>query len=223
MTSAIFGSTTSILPQQTGVSSLILSLGEGTTRQAKGRTRRMLLRGRKDMRRIRLLLAATVLALSVGGLAVASASIPDSAGVIHGCYKTSNPARGALVVIDTDAGQTCPSGTSPLNWNQTGPQGPVGPAGPQGAQGPAGSAGISNIHVLPAVPVCDPAFCSTTNPIMCPTGENALSISFWQDGQVFIITYSSRPVLDTNDRPVGYSWGASYLAGWAYVTCATVA
>src|SRR5258708_23745370 len=74
--------------------------------------------------------AAPLLALA--GLGIAWASIPDSNGVIHGCYKTSSPGQGALVVIDS-ATQTCPSGTTPLNWNQTGPQGPAGPAGPSGA------------------------------------------------------------------------------------------
>jgi len=53
------------------------------------------------------------------------ASIPDSAGVIHGCYQTSN---GSLRVIDTDAGGKCSSGENPLNWNQTGPVGPRGPS-----------------------------------------------------------------------------------------------
>jgi hypothetical protein len=59
----------------------------------------------------------------VGGMAVAS--IPDAQGVIHGCLKSD----GSLRVIDS-AAHTCPKGTTPLNWNQAGPQGPTGPAGP---------------------------------------------------------------------------------------------
>jgi hypothetical protein len=99
--------------------------------------------------------AIAALALTSGA---AWASIPDSAGVIHGCYRAgepgvSMPGDGALRVIDTDKGDTCATGQTPLNWNQagpkgaTGPQGPVGPVGPpgpqgtQGAQGPAGPQG----------------------------------------------------------------------------------
>jgi hypothetical protein len=55
-----------------------------------------------------------VLALTlVAGLALAS--IPDSNGIIHGCYKTSG---GALRVINTDRGQTCGTGERALKWNQ---------------------------------------------------------------------------------------------------------
>ena len=88
-----------------------------------------------------------VLAVLLGG-GIAWATIPDSAGVIHGCYRTANPAKGALTVIDSEAGGTCPSGTVGLNWNQTGPQGPAGATGPTGPQGPSGPAGISGYQVL---------------------------------------------------------------------------
>jgi hypothetical protein len=65
----------------------------------------------------------------VAGLAYAS--IPDSAGVIQGCYGKD----GKLRVVDTDAGQACGDRETALNWNQ---QGPIGPQGPAGAQGPPG-------------------------------------------------------------------------------------
>lgn len=78
------------------------------------------------MKRLAIVLAAGLLLVLSG---VALASIPDSSGVIHGCYKTGNPNRGSVIVIDTDAGQSCPSGYATLNWNQTGPQGPAGAAG----------------------------------------------------------------------------------------------
>jgi hypothetical protein len=58
---------------------------------------------------------ATLLVMLSG---IASAAIPDSGGVIHGCYKTSD---GKLRVINTEAGQTCSSGETALSWNQTGP------------------------------------------------------------------------------------------------------
>ncbi len=66
---------------------------------------------------------AALVGLALGALGVAAASIPDSSGVIHGCYK---PADGKLRVIDTDAGQACATGETGLAWNQTGPQGPPG-------------------------------------------------------------------------------------------------
>jgi hypothetical protein len=71
---------------------------------------------------------AAILALSfvLGG--VAYASIPDSGGVIHGCYKTTGSNK-ELIVIDSPS-QSCPMGYTALNWSQTGPQGATGAAGP---------------------------------------------------------------------------------------------
>lgn len=69
---------------------------------------------------------ALVMVLAAGAAGgIAYASIPDPAGVIHGCYQKSN---GSLRVIDTQAGGTCGSAENPLNWNQTGPAGPRGPS-----------------------------------------------------------------------------------------------
>lgn len=69
---------------------------------------------------------AAVAVAAVAGLIVAGgvayASIPDSSGVIHGCRKNTD---GSMRVID-DSSQSCASGWSSLNWNQTGPQGPSG-------------------------------------------------------------------------------------------------
>jgi hypothetical protein len=62
---------------------------------------------------------------------IAFASIPDSVGVIHGCFKTQS---GQLRVIDAATAQCSPSETA-ISWNQIGPQGPQGPAGPQGPPG----------------------------------------------------------------------------------------
>ena len=74
---------------------------------------------------------ALALLLITGG--VAYATIPDSNGVIHGCYATKN---GSLRVIDPSAGQSCGTKEAALDWNAQGPQGSTGPAGPAG---PAGS------------------------------------------------------------------------------------
>jgi hypothetical protein len=53
-----------------------------------------------------------VVAIAVGGIAYAS--IPDSNGVIHGCYVKTT---GKLRVIDS-AGNECLSSEKPLSWSQ---------------------------------------------------------------------------------------------------------
>jgi hypothetical protein len=98
---------------------------------------------RLKMKRIEKSWLAGAIALSValGGGAIAYASIPDSGGVIHGCYQMN---VGNLRVIDS-ATESCRPSEVPLNWSQTGPQGAQGPAGPQGAQGPQGPTGPSGL------------------------------------------------------------------------------
>jgi hypothetical protein len=76
-----------------------------------------------------------VVAIAVGGIAYAS--IPDSNGVIHGCYVRTT---GKLRVIDS-GGKGCEKGERPLNWSQTGPIGTTGPTGPTGATGATGATG----------------------------------------------------------------------------------
>ena len=79
--------------------------------------------------------AAAVAALVAGG--VAYATIPDSSGVIHGCYQKSG---GALSVIDASV-TGCAKTQTELQWNVQGPTGLQGPQGPAGAQGPVGPQG----------------------------------------------------------------------------------
>ncbi len=87
---------------------------------------------------------AAVAVAAVGLVAgwIAHAAIPDSGGVIHGCYANKD---GALRVIDAAAGQSCDAKKeTEITWSQVGPQGIAGPPGPQGvlgAIGPAGPAG----------------------------------------------------------------------------------
>jgi hypothetical protein len=77
-------------------------------------------------RRSKLVLLVVALALASAG--VAYAAIPDSSGVIHGCYTNRG---GILSVIDPSAGQTCSSLQTPIAWNQQGPKGDPGPQGPK--------------------------------------------------------------------------------------------
>jgi len=74
------------------------------------------------MRKARVIMVAAGVCgviFAAGGATAALASIPGTTGVIHGCYRTAGPHT--LSVID---GQTCPSGSTPLSWNQKGPAGP---------------------------------------------------------------------------------------------------
>src|SRR6266487_7160353 len=75
-----------------------------------------------------------VVAAAVAG-GVAYAAIPDSGGVIHGCYGSTT---GALRVID-DTKATCGPAEKALSWNRTGPQGAAGEAVAYAAVGRLGS------------------------------------------------------------------------------------
>jgi hypothetical protein len=70
------------------------------------------------MRRQYLIRLGLTVLLALAG--VAWASVPDSSGIIHACYSTStNPnTRGALRVIDTDAGESCGNNELPIAWSQ---------------------------------------------------------------------------------------------------------
>jgi hypothetical protein len=59
-------------------------------------------------------IALTALVVALGG--VAYATIPDSNGTIHGCFKKSN---GDLRVVESSAG--CKADESSIQWNQQGP------------------------------------------------------------------------------------------------------
>ena len=72
---------------------------------------------RRSRRFLAISLAACVLCV------IAYAAIPDSGGVIHGCYKSNN---GTLRVIDTAVTQ-CDNSETPIQWSQTGPQGSPAP------------------------------------------------------------------------------------------------
>lgn len=135
--------------------------------------------------------ALVAIAAVVLGVGVAAyASIPDANGVIHGCRKNSD---GQLRVIDSDAGQTCANGWTPLNWSQTGPQGP---------------AGLAGVHVVSVV-VSSPA------EVLCPSGETALGVAFSQE------SWSAAPVFGVDGvTPVGYDVGGAAGTSSVYLTCA---
>ena len=122
------------------------------------------------MTRMRVLITGLVTtALLTVAAIVAVASIPASDGTINGCYKNGN---GALSVIDSAA--TCPNGTTPLNWNQTGLQGPAGPEGPAGQDGSFSGFEqvLSPVITVPAGGAFAPPFTATAS---CPAGKTAIS------------------------------------------------
>ena len=89
--------------------------------------------------RARWLLAGAVVGSIVAGGA-AFAAIPDSSGVINGCYQKN---VGNLRVIDPGSGDKCRPSEIPISWSQTGPKGATGATGATGPQGPKGDTGAT--------------------------------------------------------------------------------
>lgn len=81
---------------------------------------------------IRAAVIGTVLVASIIG-GVSYAAIPDSSGVIHGCFMNRRPHT--LSVINTAKHPSCPWGTTAISWSQTGPAGPTGAPGAPGVSG----------------------------------------------------------------------------------------
>src|SRR5262245_55096900 len=116
--------------------------GESSQPQLASRSRRFRKRiGKTEeltMNSKRLLKSTASLAfLVIAGVVLTKATIPDTKGVIHGCYSKSG---GSIRVID-DSVTTCNANETSLSWNTTGPMGPQGPIGPQGLTGLAGPQG----------------------------------------------------------------------------------
>lgn len=87
------------------------------------------------------LVAVVAVVIALGGIAYAAVpnSIPDSKGVIHGCFSKIN---GHLRVVKLPS--SCRAYERAISWSQNGqpgPRGPAGPAGPAGGQGPPGLPG----------------------------------------------------------------------------------
>jgi hypothetical protein len=88
------------------------------------------------MKPIRLAMSVAALAALLVSTGIATASIPDSSGLIHGCYAKGGDFR----IIDAPREQ-CKAGEKAMQWNEIGPQGPAGAAGPAGEPGPSGPQG----------------------------------------------------------------------------------
>ncbi len=91
-------------------------------------------------------MVVALLSLVLAASGVAVAAIPDSSGVIHGCYSNRT---GALRVIDVSAGDSCSAKETVLTWNEEGPQGPAGADGQDGADGTDGDMLVGSPCELP--------------------------------------------------------------------------
>jgi hypothetical protein len=89
--------------------------------------------------------AAAAVALATG---VAFGAIPDSGGVIHGCYNKTN---GKLRVADATNPKLgdCVGSETALDWNKQGVQGPQGVPGAQGPKGDRGDTGAAGPQGIP--------------------------------------------------------------------------
>jgi hypothetical protein len=93
---------------------------------------------------------------------IAYATIPQSSGVIHGCYQTSG---GSLRVIGTNptvGGGKCSPGETALDWNQTGPQGEAGTAvafASVSRLGDVAAAGSKNVSAANVTHPADGLYC----------------------------------------------------------------
>ena len=79
----------------------------------------------------RALLAAVASATAAMAGGIAYAAIPDSSGVIHGCYNPNgadSPNGTTLSIVNSDT-SSCRNNQTAITWNQTGPQGLAGDDG----------------------------------------------------------------------------------------------
>ena len=130
-----------------------------------------------------------VVAFAVLGAGVATATIPDSTGTIHGCYKKAN---GNLSIIDTGNGATCQSSETAVAWSQKGVQGLAGPQGVQGQQGSQGSAGpdgVDDYSIATAQATTSSGHASAL--ASCPTGSVAVGGGFDVPASANVTPYES--------------------------------
>ena len=161
-------------------------------------------------------LLAGVIGLTVGGIAYAT--IPDSGGAIHGCYKKN----GDLYVVD-EAG-SCKKHETALDWNAQGPQGPQGLQGlqgPQGDQGDKGDKGDPGLPGLPGVGIGTPYSRSAALSVFagdagtvsrdCDEGDFVLSGGYRPDHPDLVLR-SSEPT-----GPRTWSWGVANVGSEIHV------
>jgi hypothetical protein len=127
------------------------------------------------------LVVFTSLAIAVLAIAgVGDAAIPSGNGTISACKDN----KGAVKVIDTEAGQSCPANQQLLNWNQQ------GPAGPQGAPGTPGVSGVQLVTTTQPSNATQNSFKQLI--VYCPAGKQVIGGGF-EVGEHFDVLMS-RPL-----------------------------
>lgn len=171
------------------------------------------------------LAAGGAAAVVAGG--VAYATIPDSSGVIHGCY-SANGAKGTngtpLNIVDSGTA-SCSRGQMEVTWNQTGPQGPKGDTGATGPQGPKGDtgdtgpqgpAGPASLDALQGAP-CTVKGLPSTVEVSIDTGNGAVSLTCSPTHLVSVtMTGISEPFISIDDNT-----DSNFNKGCGSLTCST--
>ena len=158
-----------------------------------------------------------VVALLTGAIAlgagVAYAAIPDSTGVIQGCYDSG----GNLKVVST---LPCPKGWTPLSWNQKGTPGLNGSDGAPGTNGSNGSNGTNGTNGTNGVS----GYQIVTDSMEFPAGTSAAGdfnvgcpgnkVAVGGGGRIFDSNFFEEPanfhVAQSFPGPQGHSWTIAY-------------
>jgi hypothetical protein len=145
-----------------------------------------------------------------GGTALgAVSSIPDSSGVIHGCYEPGKAVQtdGARLSIIDSTKTSCSKHETPISWNQTGPVGPAGPS-------TAGTAGLDvvSIEEYGTAPALNRATvsCPADHPFVLGGGGLAMDSS----DQLVPVVFSG-PVL-VGLAPNAADEGLEHRLGWTW-------
>lgn len=151
--------------------------------------------------------AAVATAAVVIPITVASASIPDGSGVIHGCLDNYTS---ALTVIDSSTASCNSAFQTALDWDQTGPQGATG------ATGAAGPSGFADVYTLSDTFSVGSGYNGTLT-LSCHTGDAVLSGGMYADDTILDEPWNSWPSAAGTWSWKPYSeYGSS---GTLYVVC----
>lgn len=159
--------------------------------------------------------ALIALAAVLAGARIATATIPDANGTVHGCVKQQ---KGQLYLIDPSAGETCGQKDTALDWNKTGETGIQGATGPKGVTGFQGTAGISGYEKMSDTEPTD----GTGNgraEADCSSGKVALAGGYELSSTSTLIPLHSAPTSDGSGWVVDVT-GALNSAVTAFAICA---
>ena len=175
----------------------------------------------------RVLVAAALLVVSAAAGGIAWASVPDSNGVIHGCYsvngaKATNGTQ--LNIINSDAA-SCSKGKQAVTWNQTGQDGTDGAPGISGYERVARSfeyVAIAGRDQAPALAIA----CPEGKKVLGGGGSVAIADAVGEPGDFGNVT-ESRPNSDTGwvirvARVNGFIATGEVAYGNIYAICANV-